>query len=149
MTMGLFSFLSGKSGDATGETGARSGDAGAPATTADPTPIEYEPGIDPADLAPASHGLNVDALTAPSEAPPVASHVESQRPRPHADGLGVDGAAVALGPRFEYPGHPGAELGRDGRFRGVLRMARPRDEADTQQNTEHPCPCEYAHRFLQ
>ena len=52
--MGLFSFLSGKNDEAPAAN-----------ATADPAPIEYEPGINPAELEAPSHGLNVDALTAP------------------------------------------------------------------------------------
>ena len=55
--MGLFSFLSGK-GDET--------PVDAPAAPAESKPIEYEEGINPAELeASASFGLNVEALTAP------------------------------------------------------------------------------------
>jgi FeS assembly SUF system protein len=59
--MGLFSFLSGKNGDAASPQSE---------TPAEPKPIEYEPGIDRAELErSASYGLNVDALTAPVAEP--------------------------------------------------------------------------------
>ena len=55
--MGLFSFLSGKDGDAPVE---------APASSGESKPIQYEDGINPAEVeTAASFGLNVDALTAP------------------------------------------------------------------------------------
>ena len=55
--MGLFSFLSNKEDEAGSTT---------PAAPAEPKPIEYEEGINPAELEQAaSYGLNVGALTAP------------------------------------------------------------------------------------
>lgn len=59
--MGLFSFLSGKDDEAT---------AGTTAAPLESKPIEYEDGVNPAELEnKASFGLNVDALTAPVAAP--------------------------------------------------------------------------------
>jgi FeS assembly SUF system protein len=61
--MGLFSFLSGKNDETTPAEEPQ-------AVPSDQKPIEYEPGIDPAQVeGAASYGLNVGALTAPVAEP--------------------------------------------------------------------------------